>query len=128
MRILLDTHIVIWAMTGSAKLTQYARNVLTDLDNDIFLSAASLWEVALKHNRRPDKIPVSAEQVARYCNGNGIWQLPVRFQHVLNVNALPPIHADPFDRMIVTQALSESLTLLTHDDLVAQYGDSIIKV
>ena len=128
MNLLLDTHVVIWAMVGSPKLTVSASAMLTDRRNALFVSAATLWEVALKHDSKPDKIPVTAGQVEAYCRVCGIRQLPVRFNHALKVNSLAKLHADPFDRMLIAQAVVEEMKLVSHDEDVIAYGDVVIPV
>lgn len=127
MRVLLDTHIVIWAMVGSKHLSPKARRILEDGENEFLLSSASLWEIALKHAASPDGIPVSTGLVQAYCLDSGIHQLPVTFLHAAHTETLPPIHGDPFDRMLVAQAMCEGLTLLTHDDNIVRYGKFAIR-
>ena len=128
MRLLSDTHVLIWLMVGSPKLTNRCLDLLRSEGCELFFSAASLWEVALKHERKPDKIPVAAEQVERYCRECGIRQVPVRFEHALKICELEKIHADPFDRMLVSQALVEGMKLVSHDEDVIAYGDAVIAV
>ena len=128
MRLLIDTHVLIWLMVGSPKLTKRCLDLLGGEGCTLFFSAASLWEVALKHERKPDKIPVAAEQVERYCRECGIRQVPVRFEHALKTCELEKVHADPFDRMLVSQALVEGMKLVSHDEDVIAYGDAVIAV
>jgi PIN domain nuclease of toxin-antitoxin system len=127
MRILIDTHIAIWAMVGSPKLSVKARTILSNGDNEFFLSAASLWEVALKHTSSAKDIPVTPEMMQAFCFDSGISALGVSFLHAVRTASLPPIHADPFDRMLIAQAQCESLLLLTHDSEVAKYGSFVLK-
>ena len=128
MKILLDTHIVIWAMIGSKRLSSKATRILEDGENEFLLSSASLWEIALKHAASPEGMPVSTRLVQAYCLDSGIRELPVSFLHAARTESLPPIHGDPFDRMLVAQASCENLALLTHDDNIARYGKFAIKV
>ena len=128
MRILIDTHVIIWAMVESPRLSSKARKILTEDGNEFFLSAASLWEIALKHGNSPGDMPVTPSLVQAFCLDSGITALNVSFLHAARTISLPPIHADPFDRMLVAQAQCESLQLLTHDALIARYGDFVIKV
>ena len=128
MKILLDTHILIWAMVGSEKLSARARALLTDGANEFHFSAASLWEIALKHARAPASIPVTPAQVQAYCLDCGIRPLPVTFLHAAGVTNLPPIHANPFDRMLVSQAKTNGLVLLTHDGHLSAYGSFVMPV
>ena len=127
-RILLDTHIVVWAMVGSEKLSGKAKALLADEESELYVSSASVWEVAIKHDKRPEQIPVTAEQVDRYCRECGIRQLPVRFRHALKVAGLEKIHEDPFDRILVAQAMDESMKLVSHDHRLPPYGDFVIEV
>ena len=128
MRYLLDTHIVIWAMVGSKMLSDKARSILQASDNSFYMSSASVWEVAIKHSVKPDEIPVTAEQVTRFCRESGITELPVGFAHAQAVSWLPVYHNDPFDRMLVVQAKEEGLFVLTHDGRLPPYGDFVVRV
>lgn len=128
MRCLLDTHIVIWAMVGSAKLSVDARKVLEDSGNVLYVSSASVWETAIKHAMKPESIPVTADQMVRFCRNSGIVELPVQYAHSQRVSLLPFYHTDPFDRMLVAQAQVESLKLMTHDAKLPPYGDAILTV
>jgi len=127
-RYLLDTHIVIWAMVGSKMLSDRARVILQESGNSFFMSSASVWEVAIKHSAKPDEIPVTAEQVNRFCRESGIAELPVSFAHAQAVSRLPAHHNDPFDRMLVAQAKEEDLFILSHDGKLPLYGDFVVRV
>ena len=94
----------------------------------LYVSSASIWEVAIKHSARPDEIPVTAEQVVRFCRNSGIWELPVQYNHAKAVSSLPPHHNDPFDRMLVAQAREEGLSLLSHDSKLPPYGEFVVPV
>jgi len=122
---LLDTQIVIWAMVGSAKLSDRARGILENAENLFFVSSASVWETAIKHAVKPEDIPVTAEQMTRFCRESGIVELPIRFSHSQRVSTLPMHHNDPFDRMLVAQAQEEGLRLLSHDGKLPPYGDFV---
>ena len=128
MRYLLDTHIVIWAMVGSKMLSEKARSILQTSGNLFYMSSASVWEVSIKHSVKPDEIPVTAEQVTRYCRESGITELPVSFAHAQAVSLLPSHHNDPFDRMLVAQAMEEGLFILSHDGKLPPYGDFVVRV
>ena len=128
MRYLLDTHIVIWAMVGSKMLSDKASSILQTSGNSFYMSSASVWEVAIKHSAKPDEIPVTAEQVTRFCRESGIAELPVSFAHTQAVSRLPVHHNDPFDRMLVAQAIEESLLLVSHDRRLPPYGTFVISV
>lgn len=128
MRYLLDTHIVIWAMVGSKMLSEKACAILQTSGNLFYMSSASLWEVSIKHYIKPNEIPVTAEQVTRFCRESGIIELPVRFAHAQAVSRLPAHHNDPFDRMLVAQAMEEGLFVLSHDGKLPPYGDFVVRV
>ena len=128
MRYILDTHIVIWAMVGSRKLSDAARSVLQDAENEFYVSTASVWEVAIKHSAKPDEIPVTAEQMIRFCRDSGISELPITFVHSQKVASLPLYHGDPFDRMLVAQALESGMRILSHDRKLPPYGDFVVSV
>lgn len=128
MRYLLDTHVIIWAMIDSDKLSRHARTVLSDANNDFYVSTASLWEIALKHDRRPEDIPVTAEQVCRYCDECGVRYMPIMPEHAAGVNSIENIHADPFDRMLISQAVCERMKLMSHDSKIQSYGDMVLSV
>ena len=127
MRVLLDTHIALWAVTGHASLSKQAKAIILDAD-DVFVSVASTWEIAIKHALGKGDMPVSAEQALQAFKDAGYVMLDIKPQHTLRVEQLPPIHRDPFDRMLVAQALCEPLILVTCDPLVAQYGSGVLKV
>jgi len=128
MRCLLDTHIVIWAMVGSDKLSDKAYSILRNHDNVFYVSSASVWEVAIKHRIKPEDVTVTPEQMIRFCRDSGIVELPVRFGHSQKVSTLPPYHNDPFDRMLVAQAIAENLSLVSHDNRLPPYGNFVVSV
>lgn len=127
MRVLLDTHIALWAVVGSKRLALQAKAAILAAD-EVFVSSASLWEIAIKHGLRKGDMPMSSAQALRAFNDAGYRLLDVRPEHVLMTEQLALIHNDPFDRMLVAQALSEPLTLITRDALVASYSSAIIRV
>ena len=131
MRLLLDTHIALWAIEDSPKLPRQARAIIAELDNDVYVSAASLWEIAIKHalrRRGRNAMPISAEEARRFFDAAGYAFLPMTIDHVCAVEQLPRLHADPFDRMLVAQALVEPMRLLTHDERIASYGKFVMKL
>ena len=127
MRILFDTHIALWAVTGHASLSKPARKTILDAD-EVFVSVASTWEIAIKPALGRGNMPVSAERALQAFRDAGYIMLDVKPQHTLKVEQLAPIHKDPFDRMRVAQALCEPLILVTCDPLVAQYGSGVLRV
>jgi PIN domain nuclease of toxin-antitoxin system len=127
-KLLLDTHIALWAITDDLKLPKKAADLIEDQSNELFVSTGSLWEIAIKYAVGRGSMPISAKEALGYFLGASFQMLDITTAHALGVEALPPLHADPFDRILIAQALSEPLRLLTHDKMVARYSDSIISV
>ena len=127
MRLLLDTHIALWAVVGSKRLANQAKEAILAADN-VLVSVASLWEIAIKHGLGKGDMPISAAQALRAFKDAGYELLDIRAEHTLALAGLAPIHSDPFDRMLVAQALVEPLTLITRDAVVASYSAAILKV
>ena len=128
MNLLLDTHVALWAITNSPKLPAKAREQITSPKNTIWVSVASLWEIAIKHALGRGDMPVSAEDAHRYFVESGYRLLAIESDHAMAVEGLPAHHADPFDRILVAQALTEPMRLMTHDVQVARYSDTIIAI
>jgi PIN domain nuclease of toxin-antitoxin system len=125
MKWLLDTHLLLWAAGTPQRLSPVARTLLEDPDSELVFSAASLWEIAIKRGLdRPD-FQVDARVLRRGLLDNGYQELPVSSAHAVFLDSLPPIHKDPFDRILVAQASVEGITLLTSHALVAQYSGPI---
>lgn len=121
MNLLLDTHILLWAAADPARLSSETTNLISNKDNRLYFSAASIWEVVIKNGlRRPDFF-VDPHILRRGLVDNGYLELPISTQHTLAVSHLPDIHKDPFDRILVAQAETEGFLLLTSDELIAQY-------
>ncbi len=128
MRLLLDTHVALWAICDDARLSGRARGLIADTKNTPYVSAASLWEIAIKHNLKPEAMPVSAPEARHWFGISGYRELAVSGEHASYVQELPDIHADPFDRMLVAQALCEPLRLVTRDSILPRYSDTVILV
>ena len=131
MRLLLDTQVALFALADPEKLTAQAHDLIADDRNAIFVSVVSLWEISLKHADGPARagaMPIGAERAADLFQRAGYDILDLTGRHVLYAEGLGPGHPDPLDRLIVAQALSEPMRLLTHDPRVAAYSDAIIKV
>ena len=131
MRLLLDTHIALWAVVDDPKLPAKAVELIADPANEVFVSVASLWEIAIKRalaRGGPNDMTVSAQEALGYFQGAGYMLLDIQSTHVVAIEGLPMLHADPFDRILVAQALSVPLRLLTRDVRVARYSDMIIIV
>ena len=124
MRLLLDTHAVLWTLGDPEKLSASALGAIVDESNDVLVSSASVWEIAIK--RALGKLAAPADLEAGIVR-QGFSALPITFHHAEVAGALPPHHADPFDRMLVAQAQSEALTLVTRDNRMGLYGVSMIE-
>ena len=125
MRLLLDTHIFLWAVQGSASLKPRVRRMM-EAAEQIYVSAASIWEIAIK--ARLGKIEASAVDLVDAIEASGFLELPVRALHAVRVADLPLHHTDPFDRLLVSQAMAEPLRLLTIDTVLCQYSDLVTLV
>ena len=128
MKLLLDTHIILWAAGMPDKLSDTARKLLTDNDSTLFFSAASLWEIVIKKGIGRDDFRVDPHRLRKLLLQNGYGEIPVTAEHVLRVDTLPLLHKDPFDRVLIAQARSEAMLLLTVDSAVIQYGESVLSV
>jgi len=131
MRVLLDTHILLWAIAGSDKLSDKAKDVINSKDNDIYYSTASIWEVSIKHSIHPENMPLSGKELSEYCQESGYEMLSIRDEHVFALEKLTrpqdvPKHNDPFDKIMVAQAKSEDMIFLTHDALIPYYNEKCI--
>lgn len=122
MKLLLDTHLLLWAAGSPDKLSTVARLLLDDVQNELLFSAASIWEIAIKSSLGRCDFQVDARLLRRGLLDNGYQELVVTSAHAVSIASLPLIHKDPFDRILVAQATVEGVSLLTSDELVAQYG------
>ena len=125
---LLDTHILLWAAGDEDQLSSDARALISDQSNELFFSADSLWEVAIKSGMGRSDFKVDARLLRRGLLDNGYSELPIGSEHAVAIDSLPPIHKDPFDRILIAQATVEGITLLTADTLVSQYPGPIREV
>lgn len=128
MNLLLDTHVALWAITDSPKLPENARELIQSPKSTVWISAASLWEIAIKHSLGRGEMPVSGQDAERYFRESGYRFLAIEAEHAMAVEGLANHHQDPFDRILVAQALVEPMRLITHDSQVALYSDTIIKI
>jgi len=126
--LLLDTHVALWAITDSPKLSQKARLLIQSPKTSLWVSAASVWEIAIKHALGRGDMPVSSQDAVRYFRESGYRFLAIEVEHAAAVEELAPHHQDPFDRILIAQALVEPMRLMTHDPLIARYSDTIIKI
>jgi PIN domain nuclease of toxin-antitoxin system len=125
MKLLLDTDVLLWAAGEPARLPASARRLLNDSGNELLFSAASLWEIAIKQNLGRKDFRVDARLLRRGLFDHGYQELPILSSHVVEVESLPAVHKDPFDRLLVAQATLEGILLLTLDSTVARYPGPI---
>ncbi len=128
MKFLLDTQLLLWAAGQPERLSAAARKLLNDPRNELLFSAASLWEIAIKKTLGREDFRVEPRLLRRGLLDNGYAEIPVTSQHAVNIDGLPPLHKDPFDRLLLAQALSEGITLLTGDTQLARYPGPVRKV
>jgi len=127
-KLLLDTHLLLWAAGETSKLSRAARKLIADPANELIFSAASLWEISIKRALRRQDFRVEPRLLHRGLKDNGYIELAITGEHALAIESLPPLHKDPFDRMLVAQAMVEGITLLTVDTQVAAYPGPVRKV
>ena len=125
---MLDTHLLLWAASEPQRLSAKARALLLDPSNQLVFSSASLWEITSKNGLERSGFNVDPRRLWRMLLVNGYREISVTSEHTVAVNDLPPLHRDPFDRILVAQARVEGLTLLTADKMVAKYGEGVKKV
>lgn len=123
MRVLLDTHIFLWWITDDSRLIANVRDIIADGTNDLFLSVASCWEIVIKAQFGRIDLPDKPDKfIAEQLSLNAIKSLPILANHALNVFNIPSLHRDPFDRLIISQAITENLPIVTSDPVFKQYG------
>lgn len=125
MRLLFDTHIFIWAVSGDKRLKNSARTLIENAD-EVFVSAATIWEASIKAGT--GKLNADIRLLATEIERSGFSELPVRASHAIELTTLPPLHGDPFDRILVAQAIVESLQLMTVDKQLARYPGRVLLV
>lgn len=128
MRLLLDTHIALWTIADDPRLSDLARSLIDDPDNAVMVSAATVWEISIKHALARGNMPISGEEALGYFRSAEFGLLDITPAHAAAVETLPPLHGDPFDRILVAQAMTEPLRLLTRDAQVAAYGGMVLIV
>ena len=121
MRLLLDTHLLLWAVANNRRLPREARELLEDDNNDVYYSAASIWEIAIKCSLRRKDFRVDLTQFMRALPEMDLTELPTTAAHAARVAELPFIHRDPFDQLLIAQSIAGPLTLLTNDALLGRY-------
>jgi len=131
MKLLLDTHILLWALADDPRLPVKARKMIENPDNEIYYSIVSPWEVEIKRGAHPKEMPIGAQELVRFCIESGFQRLPVREEHIYFLRTLhrpetAPPHHDPFDRIMVCQCAVDNLVFLTHDSLIADYDEPCV--
>ncbi|MCH5349250.1 MAG: type II toxin-antitoxin system VapC family toxin [Oscillospiraceae bacterium] len=127
MKILLDTHVLIWALTNSPMLSSKARSMILQEDNEIYFSVVSLWEIELKHITKPEKLPITARSIFEFCSESGYKLVHLKENSIFKLSELnrsesAPPHKDPFDRILLCQSIAEDMLFLTHDVKIADYN------
>ena len=134
MKLLLDTHIIIWLYEGNKKLSAKAREMIIDNKNKIYFSSLAIFEIELKHKNNPEKMPYSGEEIRDFCFEGEFTCLRLELEHSLTFKTLKrkegkPPHRDPFDNLMLAQAVAENMTFITHDEHIAEYDcRNILKV
>ena len=133
MKILLDTHILIWSIMRMPELSSVAYALIENRDNLLFYSTISAWEVAIKHRLRPDKIPCSGEKFIGLCKASDMFELSLESKHIATFESLKrqenvSQHKDPFDQILISQAKAENMVFLTHDRILQYYDDVDIRI
>ena len=128
MKLLLDSHLLIWSALVTRPLPEKAKRLLSDPENDLIFSSASVWEITIKAGLGKPDFQIDPRVLRRTLLDNGYEELPLISEHSIALLNLPPIHKDPFDRILVAQAMVEGITLLTVDATVAKYPGSIRKI
>ena len=128
MKVLLDTHLLLWAANEPKRIPKAARDLIEETENDLLFSAASMWEIAIKRSLGRADFQVNPRVLWRALLENGYSELAITSEHVIQVDQLPPKHKDPFDRVLVGQAMVEGITLVTNDQKLMGYPGAIHKV
>ncbi|HCT89931.1 MAG TPA: PIN domain nuclease [Lachnospiraceae bacterium] len=131
MNLLLDSHILIWALNDDPRLSDKARELIMDPDNAIYYSVVSIWEISIKHASHPENVTFTGKELSEYCREAGFLPAEMRDRHVYALETITraenaPPHHDPFDRMLVAQAKAENMSFLTHDSWIPYYNETCI--
>ena len=121
MNYLLDTHTIIWFLNGDNKLSIKSKEIIENQDNFKFVSIASIWEIAIKISLDKIKFDKGFKKFLDLLEDNGFEIIPISFDHALTVSTLKFIHRDPFDRLIISQAMTDNLTIITKDEYIEKY-------
>ena len=123
MKLLLDTHTLLWALGSPEKLPEYIVEMICNENNDVYLSAASLWEISVKHKKSPEKMPFSATQIRDYCQRAGYFFLSISVDSVVTFDKLAfENNSDPFDQILVSQSIANNMKFITHDEKIKKFG------
>jgi PIN domain nuclease of toxin-antitoxin system len=125
--VLLDTHLIIWAAQDDEALPQAARDVIEDMDNTLYFSVASIWEIVIKCTLGREDFQIDARVLRRNLLDSGYEELSIESPHTFEIERLPMLHEDPFDRILIGQAIAEGIVLLAHDNLIRQYDVAPIR-
>ena len=128
MELLLDTHILLWLVTDSPRLSSKARGMIEDVNNTCLFSPVSISEISQKHKKHPDRLSFDGEAARAEFLSVGICELPFTATNAAEADSLELFHSDPFDRMLLSQAKSYRIKIMSHDRQFPQYGDFIIAV
>ena len=132
--LLLDTHILLWALLDDALLKDEIKTMIKDKDTTVYYSTLSILEVEIKVMKHPDQMPLTGERLINHCERAGFWRLDLTTDHILELKNLvrrenTPPHRDPFDKLMLCQAIVEGMTFITHDERIAEYvADVIYKI
>lgn len=131
MNLLLDTHILIWALNEDPRLPEKARELILDENNAVYYSSVSIWEISIKHAIHPENVAFTGKELSQYCQEAGFLQVEMRDRHVFALETITraegaPPHHDPFDRMLIAQAKAENMSFITHDALLPYYEEKCI--
>lgn len=126
MAYLLDTHTLLWFVAGDKQLPESSKKITKNVNESCFLSAASLWEITIKHQLKKLELGISLEELFKFVDRNQIEIISINSLHLLQLSKLPLYHHDPFDRMIIAQAISENLNLISRDHIFKNYQVSLV--
>ena len=123
MKLLLDTHVLIWALEASEKLPEHIVEMICDENNVVYVSAASLWEIAIKHKKNPEKMPFSSSQIRDYCQRAGYLFLSISVDSTSTFDGIIfENNNDPFDQMLISQSITNNMKFITHDEKIKRFG------
>jgi PIN domain nuclease of toxin-antitoxin system len=131
MKILLDTHIALWATLKTDALSARAKELLLSSGSEVFYSVISIWEVSLKHSINPENMEITASEFRQLCQDSGFIEIPLEYHHILGLDRLTqkegfPVHKDPFDRLLLAQSITEQMDFMTHDAKISTFDTSNI--